>query len=291
MPDVFISYKREDRPFAQSLARALEAYDLRVWWDHELEAGDAFRQVIQAKLDAADAVIVLWSRASTQSAFVLDEAGRGLARSVLVPVAIDDAPTPLGFGQTHTLDLKSWGGDAADARVRAIASACARAAPAGPGAIAARGVKFGRLSFWASTGIAALVGAAAGAMIGFEDAAQGQTMGPPGVFWLVHMLAGIVMVGGALLAARWLFAWAQRLAGARARGFFDAPFLILCCGAFASSAAAAIALRDKQVVTVIVLMGALACLCLALAAAPAGALWKAVRGAPRAADGRRPTTS
>jgi hypothetical protein len=274
--DVFISYKREDRPFAEKLASALSAYDLSVWWDHELAAGDAFRAVIQRELDSAKAVVVLWSHGSTQSAFVLDEAGRGLARGALVPVAIDDAPAPLGFGQAHTLDLRAWNGDAADAEVRAIAAACARGSGSDRAA-KPKGARFGRLSFWPSAGFAAIVGATGGAVIGYEELAQGQPMGAPGAFWAVHLLAGIAMIGAAGLAARWIFAAAQRLAGGRARGFFDPPFAALCAVSLALGAVSELTIKDKSALQVLVLMSAMACLGLSVLALPLGWVFGRVR--------------
>ena len=96
MADVFISYAREDRPFAARLAHALEAGGRTVWWDREVLPGKDFAQLISAELDQAKAVVVIWSPASTPSGWVRDEAQEGLERGVLVPVLAGVAEPPLG---------------------------------------------------------------------------------------------------------------------------------------------------------------------------------------------------
>ena len=137
MADVFISYAREDRTTAEALAKALALEGWHVWWDHSLKPGERFRQVIERELDAARCVLVLWSRHSVRSRFVLDEAERAQDRGVLVPLLIDkDIDTsdiPLGFGVLHTADLTNWTEGAAhpgyDRLVETVASHIAAAEP------------------------------------------------------------------------------------------------------------------------------------------------------------------
>lgn len=107
--DVLISYKSEERAVAERLARALSTR-WQVWWDHELLAGDSYRKVIGQQLAVARCVVVLWSRRSVESDFVLDEAGRALRRGVLIPARIDAVDVPLGFGQHDYADLLDWDG-------------------------------------------------------------------------------------------------------------------------------------------------------------------------------------
>ena len=113
MSDVFISYKREDRPVAQRLACALEKTGRTVWWDLELVAGEHFDDSIQRELDAAQCVIVLWSARSVVSRFVKDEATYALTLGKLLPVRIEGVQVPLRFTNLHTLDLTGWA-DSAD---------------------------------------------------------------------------------------------------------------------------------------------------------------------------------
>ncbi len=109
--DVFISYSHQNRAVAALLADVLAAQSLQVWWDRDLIAGTEFAGVIEAQLDGARVVVTLWSAESVRSAFVRDESARALRARKLLPLRIEDVELPLGFGQTHTLDLIGWDGD------------------------------------------------------------------------------------------------------------------------------------------------------------------------------------
>jgi len=74
MAHVFISYSSTDRDIAQALATELETNNLSVWWDFRLVGGQTFRKAIDQELNAAWAVVVIWSESSVESRFVIDEA-------------------------------------------------------------------------------------------------------------------------------------------------------------------------------------------------------------------------
>lgn len=130
--DVFISYKREERDVARALAGALQQHGFSVWWDVELLAGDRFRSEITQILESARAAVVIWSHASVQSDFVLDEAQRAARRRVLVPVRIDDCELPLGYGQLHALDLRAWNREPDAPEMAALVTSLRRLVPAVP---------------------------------------------------------------------------------------------------------------------------------------------------------------
>jgi hypothetical protein len=111
MPDLFISYAREDRDTALALAQVLQAQGIDVWWDRELTGGGDFAAEIERNLRAARVAVVLWSPASVGSDFVRDESSRARDLRKLLPVRIADVELPLGFGTLHTLDLLAWDGD------------------------------------------------------------------------------------------------------------------------------------------------------------------------------------
>lgn len=120
MADLFISYAREDRDTAQSLALALEQAGLTVWWDRRIAGGSDFTRVIAESLAGARLVLVLWSEISVQSSFVRDESSRARDAGKLLPVRIEEVQLPLGFGQIHTLDLLDWDGDTDDPAWQAL---------------------------------------------------------------------------------------------------------------------------------------------------------------------------
>ena len=70
MSDIFVSYSKADRGKAEEIAAALEQQGYSVWWDRRILPGETFDTVIEAELDAASCVIVLWSRTSVVSEWV-----------------------------------------------------------------------------------------------------------------------------------------------------------------------------------------------------------------------------
>ena len=134
MSDVFISYKTEDRGRVKPLVDALVAEGLSVWWDVHIEGGAAWRATIQAHLDAAACVVVVWSARSVGPAghFVQDEATRAHRRGVYLPVAIDLVEAPLGFGEHQMLRLEGWRGDRRDPRFADVLAAVRATVAGGP---------------------------------------------------------------------------------------------------------------------------------------------------------------
>jgi len=102
---VFLSYARDDAVWAEALAAVIERHGFNVWWDRRLRGGEAFGNEIERALEHAGAVLVVWSEAAKRSRWVLDEAGSGADRDVLVPVALAGVLPPLGFRQSHTIQF------------------------------------------------------------------------------------------------------------------------------------------------------------------------------------------
>lgn len=115
MADIFLSYASEDRAAAGKIAAALIAEGFSVWWDRDLLGGADFAAAIGTELDAAKAVVVLWSAHSRESKWVRDEAAHGRDANRLVPLSLDAEKPPLGFRQVHTIAFASWRGAAAEA--------------------------------------------------------------------------------------------------------------------------------------------------------------------------------
>jgi hypothetical protein len=107
---IFLSYAREDFSKAKALAGGIERHGHEVWWDRRILGGSRFAQQIEAALNQADVVLVLWSRFSIESAWVQDEAAAGRDTDRLLPVAVDESCPPLGFRQYQSIDLSHWNG-------------------------------------------------------------------------------------------------------------------------------------------------------------------------------------
>ena len=106
--EIFLSYDKSDRKKVRILAEALAKQGHSIWWDRDIHGGKRYAKVIKNKLNNAQCVIVLWSKHSVESDWVLDEAE--LAKDKLIPILIDKVDIPLGFGQIHTLDFIDWQG-------------------------------------------------------------------------------------------------------------------------------------------------------------------------------------
>jgi TolB-like protein len=114
MPDIFLSYTREDQVTAQRFAEAFEAQGFSVWWDATLRSGEAYDQVTEEALRTAKAVVVLWSPRSVGSRWVRAEATVADQNKTLTPVMIEACRRPVMFELTQTADLAHWKGEAGD---------------------------------------------------------------------------------------------------------------------------------------------------------------------------------
>ncbi|HET8749346.1 MAG TPA: TIR domain-containing protein [Sphingomicrobium sp.] len=128
MARIFLSYARDDVDAAKQLAGCISDAGHDVWWDRHLHGGSRFATEIDKALKDAEAVVVLWSPTSIDSAWVQDEAAEGRDSGRLVPVSLSSAKPPLGFRQFQTIELGAWDGsrkpDALDDLLEAIARTC-----------------------------------------------------------------------------------------------------------------------------------------------------------------------
>lgn len=129
MADVFLSYSRDDLRRAKPIITALEAAGLSVWWDRRLVGGTEFSKEIRSELDAASAVVALWSSRSVNSPWVLDESARGRDSRRLIPATLDGTQPPLGFGQIHTIDLSRRRPGGLNELVEAVTAKIGRSSP------------------------------------------------------------------------------------------------------------------------------------------------------------------
>ena len=120
MPDIFLSYNREDQAVARRFAEAFEGQGFSVWWDTTLRAGEAYDKVTEQALSDAKAVVVLWSPRSVDSRWVRAEATQADRQGTLVPVTIEACKRPIMFELTQTAELAHWDDAATDAAWQAF---------------------------------------------------------------------------------------------------------------------------------------------------------------------------
>jgi hypothetical protein len=118
LADVVISHSKKDPESTQLVAAGLSHAGIGVWFDREIQPDEHWRQHLQE----ARCVIVLWSKSSISSDFVIDESGRALAAGKLIQVRIDEIAVgelPAGFPEKRH-DLIGWRGETADPRWREL---------------------------------------------------------------------------------------------------------------------------------------------------------------------------
>jgi len=111
MADVFVSYARSTEACARALAAIIETNGFSVWYDARLPAHRAYADVIQEQLDAAKAVLIIWSREAVRSHWVRSEADRGRLNGTLIQLRIEDCALPMPFDQIQCPLVRDWSGE------------------------------------------------------------------------------------------------------------------------------------------------------------------------------------
>ena len=132
--EIFISYARSSAAQAGHAARALGEAGYDVWWDERLPAHRPYADVIEERLAAAQAVLVIWSADAARSQWVRAEAEAARQSGKLVQLSVDGAPLPMPFSQIQCPTIGNWNGQASDPVWRRIEESVAEllgsAAPA-----------------------------------------------------------------------------------------------------------------------------------------------------------------
>jgi len=111
MSDIFISYASEDIAETNKLAHALETQGWSVWWDRSIPIGKGYEKTIEAALNEAKCVIVIWSKISVKSEWVRAEAAEARNQGKLFPLNIDGSKPPLVYRALQTADFSYWSND------------------------------------------------------------------------------------------------------------------------------------------------------------------------------------
>jgi len=106
--DVFISYKREDRPRVSIIAELLSDLRLTAWFDASLVSGDSWQTVIDREVGSASAMLVCWTPQAVKSVQVMREVLEGVKRRIYAPVRLDMCTPPAELNSKHMPDLSAW---------------------------------------------------------------------------------------------------------------------------------------------------------------------------------------
>jgi hypothetical protein len=142
--DVFLSYAREDRAYAERLVAALLAEGFTVWWDRDLYDGQPFSNEIDKALRNAKCTIAMWSKHSVDSHWVMSEATMALGNNALIAMRIGPVDLSFPFDTLETINLIGWAGKQTDpdyvALKRAIVAKAGKPAALGNSAVRRRGL-------------------------------------------------------------------------------------------------------------------------------------------------------
>lgn len=113
MADIFVSYSRLDQERAKPVVERLNSLGYSVWSHAEARRGAAFENEVQREVDAARAVLVVWSDSARNASWVIAEAAAARDAGKLVQMRIDNADIPAPFARDTIADMSGakseWG--------------------------------------------------------------------------------------------------------------------------------------------------------------------------------------
>jgi hypothetical protein len=102
---IFVSYSHHDRNRVIDIIEGLKRSRMAVWWDDELPPGQTWDDQVEAALERASTVIVVWSRDALASENVKDEAHYAREENKAMPVRIEDVKPPFRHRRLQFVDL------------------------------------------------------------------------------------------------------------------------------------------------------------------------------------------
>ena len=109
MADIFIASSRLDLERVKPITDRLSSLGYSVWWDNGVTA--AHPDEVERELEAARAVLAIWSASAANAASVIAQASDALDANKLLQVRIESAPPPSPFHAIATADVSGgeWG--------------------------------------------------------------------------------------------------------------------------------------------------------------------------------------
>ncbi len=117
--DLVIAYARADRGALADCSAALVQRGYVVWWDSDMTAGRKWREQFDEQVERARKVIVIWSKAASNSKEVAREMAFAYGQRKLVPLCIDDTPPDHRYNELDHKRIVDFGTEI-DAIVDAI---------------------------------------------------------------------------------------------------------------------------------------------------------------------------
>lgn len=122
--DAFISHSSKDEATARRVEQVLETNGLRTWLDRsDIQLGVLLRSELQAAIENAAIMVLLWSKGAHKSRWVAAEILTAFHLDrFIVPCALDATPLPYFLQNAIRLELRADRDDWAEPLCRAVAS-------------------------------------------------------------------------------------------------------------------------------------------------------------------------
>jgi len=109
MTEVFVSYASKDRAAALPIIETISQAGLKIWTG-EATLSESVAKQLQGEIETARCLVVLWSKAATESEFLQREihhAIRAWSSDRLVLATLDNAPLPVGLRDLSAIPIRN----------------------------------------------------------------------------------------------------------------------------------------------------------------------------------------
>lgn len=107
---VFISYRNEEINRAEALMTFIKDQGYRVWWDRDIQCGQAWTDKLEEAVRSANCIVVLWSPRAMESTWVMHEAARAMERGIYAPALIELCTLKPPYDRLQATDISDWDG-------------------------------------------------------------------------------------------------------------------------------------------------------------------------------------
>ena len=108
MYDIFVSYSHLDIEKMKELIDLLKQNGFSVWVDQDIRGGTNYDTEIENQLNLCKCALVLWSKNSIDSDWVMNEARRAKNQKKIIPILLDDVQIPIEFERLQYINFVNW---------------------------------------------------------------------------------------------------------------------------------------------------------------------------------------